>query len=87
MQIERATIGALVRQARKEAGLSQTALALKVGMSQAGISTAESDKTTSFKFDVVILIARVTGKPLSFFRNAYRDIDKKDALETPQETV
>ena len=88
MQIERATMGRLVRQAREEACLSQTTLAFRVGMSQAAISAIESDKVISLKFDLVISIARVTGKPLSFFENAYQNFDNAPTLSTPtQETI
>jgi Zn-dependent peptidase ImmA (M78 family)/transcriptional regulator with XRE-family HTH domain len=59
-------IGARIRKAREDRGLSQAALADVLGLSQAAMSTIESG-ARPLRVDELMVVSRVTGRDLDFF--------------------
>lgn len=59
-------VGAEIRKARDDAGLSQAELASKVGLSQPTLSGIENDKDSA-RVATLNLLALVLGKPVSTF--------------------
>lgn len=59
-------IGARIRKAREERGLSQSVLAGALGLSQAAMSTIESG-TRPLRVDELVIVARVTGRDPDYF--------------------
>lgn len=65
-------IGAQIKAARKQAGLSQEELAEKIGCKQKQISDWERGSFAP-KFSTIVKIADVTNKPLEFFARRNND--------------
>lgn len=61
-----ADIGSLMRSARREAGLSQAQLAEQLETTQSAVSLYEAG-TRGVSIDMAMRIARVLGKPVSYF--------------------
>jgi Zn-dependent peptidase ImmA (M78 family)/transcriptional regulator with XRE-family HTH domain len=59
-------IGARIRKAREERGLSQLVLAEALGLSQAAVSTIETG-TRPLRVDELVVVAQVTGRDPEYF--------------------
>lgn len=59
------TIGARMRQARNEQGLSLGDMASKVGLSKQGLSNYERDKVTP-RTDIVVKFCKATGTDIAW---------------------
>ena len=62
----RHVVGARLREARVDAGLSQEALAKKLGLSQVGYSGMERGRTL-IGIDVLLAVCQVVGRPVTYF--------------------
>ena len=62
----RRVVGGRLRQARVDAGLSQEALAEKLGLSQVGYSGMERGRTM-IRVEVLLEVCRVLGRPVTYF--------------------
>lgn len=66
----RETVGSRIRQARTETGLTREQLAPHVGVTLRTLARWENDETPNIPATKLALLARVTGKPLSYFINS-----------------
>lgn len=80
----REKIGALVRQARLEAGLKQEALAERIGVAPLSVSHIENGRQAP-KVETLERIAQATNKPLAWFfqEPAAAPLDRLAAEEAP----
>ncbi len=61
------TLADEIKRLRKEAGLSQTALAEAVGVSQGFVTQLETGRSTGFSVDVLFKLAKALGVDCSHF--------------------
>jgi transcriptional regulator with XRE-family HTH domain len=66
----RKTINQLIREAREDAGLTREAAAWKLGVSVSTLYKIEAGETKDVSVKRITAIAKLTGKPLSFFMEA-----------------
>jgi DNA-binding XRE family transcriptional regulator len=64
------TLAELIKQARAEAGLSQSQLASAIGATKRSIAYWESKEDRHPDWTFMVRIARATSKPLDFFATA-----------------
>jgi len=62
----RGVVGARLREARIEAGLTQEALAHQLGLTQVGYSGMERGRTL-IGVDVLLDVCRILGRPVTYF--------------------
>lgn len=60
-------IGERIREARKQAGLTRERLAVKLNVSASTLRNYETGRTQRISYQMLVSIARETGKPLSYF--------------------
>ena len=66
-------IGARIKEAREEAGMSQSQLAASIGITRAGISKIEAGSTVNPSAETIALLSAKLNKPIDFFYTEYID--------------
>lgn len=69
-----ASLGTLIRTAREDAGLTREAMSPHIGVTLRTLARWERDETENIPMLKMIDVARVTGKPLSFFLNGDSEV-------------
>ena len=81
----RGAVGARLREARIEAGLTQEALAHQLGLSQVGYSGMERGRTL-IGVDVLLDVCQVLGRPINYFVGSVA-VEIDDVSEETREMV
>ncbi|GEM_PF-3846816 len=72
-------LGALARQVREEAGLSQREAAERIGSSQSNVSAAEKGNSSRYISVALSIIEKIGGKRIE--GPLYGIVEKRDSLE------
>ena len=81
----RRVVGARLREARIEAGLTQAALAHQLGLTQVGYSGMERGRTL-IGVDVLLEVGRILGRPVTYFLGAVA-VEIDDVSEETREVM